>query len=92
MIYLYWLLAVPTTLLGSVAILLTLGGQRLSSATPPWLALVSAGAVLGLVGWGYKVATSGGRPGLAALWVAFSWVVFAVAMVVNGLMGQKIWG
>lgn len=91
MIYVYWLLAVPTMLLGGVVILFTLGGQRLSSATPPWLALIAAGAMLGLAGWGYKVATSGGRPGMAALWVILSWVVFAGATVVNGLMGQRIW-
>ncbi len=91
MIYLYWVLAVPTGLLASVAILLTLSGQRLSSATPDWLALVASGAVLALLGWGYKRGTSGGRPGSAALLVVFSWVLFAGAMIINGLMHQKIW-
>lgn len=91
MIYVYWLLAVPTTLLAGAVIFLTLSGQRLSSATPDWLALTAAGAVLGLVGWGYNVGTSGGRPAVATLLVVLSWVLFAGAMIVNGLMNQKIW-
>lgn len=91
MIYLYWVLAVPTGLLASIVILLTLGGQRLSAATPDWLALVAAGAVLGLLGWGYKLGKSRGRPGLALLVVVLSWVLFGGTMLVNGLMNQKVW-
>lgn len=91
MIYVYWVLAVPTGILASVVIFLTLSGQRLSSATPAWLALVASGAVLALLGWGYNLGTSGGRPFLAALLVVLSWVLFFGVMLINGLMHQKIW-
>ncbi len=91
MIYLYWVLAVPTGFLASVVILLTVSGQRLSSATPDWLAYAASGAVLAILVWGYHLATSSGRPGLAALLVVGSWVLFATAMIVNGLMHQTIW-
>ncbi len=91
MIYLYWVLAVPTGLLASVVVFLTITGQPLSSATPAWLALVAAGAVCALLGWGYNLGTSAGRPGLATLLVIFSWVLFAGTMIVNGLVHQKIW-
>ncbi len=91
MIYLYWVLSVPTGLLASAVVFLTISGQRLSSATPDWLALVASGAVFALLGWSYKLGTSGGRPGLATLLVVFSWVLFAGTMIINGLMHQKIW-
>lgn len=91
MIYLYWFLAVPTGLLAAAVIFLTLGGQALSAATPAWLALVAAGVVLGLLGWGYKLATAAGKPGRASLLVVLAWVLFAGAMLVNGLMHQTVW-
>jgi len=91
LIYVYWLLAVPTGLLASVVILLTISGQRLSSVTPDWLALAASGAVLALLSWGYNLGTSGGRPFVAALLVVLSWILFAGAMLINGLMNQKIW-
>jgi hypothetical protein len=50
LIYVYWVLAVPTGLLASVVVLLTISGQRLSSATPDWLALVASAAVFALLG------------------------------------------
>lgn len=91
MIYLYWILAIPTGLIAGLVVLLTLSGQRLSSATPDWLALLAAGVVLALLGWGHHVGTAGGRPGLAALLVVLSWVLFAGSMLINGLLHQKIW-
>lgn len=91
MIYVYWVLAVPTGLLASLVILLTLGGRQLSSATPAWLGLLAAAVVLGVLVWGYRLGTAGGKPGLATLLVVLSWVLFAGTMFVNGLMHQKIW-
>ncbi len=89
--YLYWVLAVPTGVIACLVVLLTLGGQRLSAATPAWLSLVVGTVVLGLLGWGYRLVKTGGRPGLAVLVVVLSWVVFVGSMVVNGLLHQKIW-
>lgn len=91
MIYIYWLLAIPTGLLASVVILMTLAGQRLSSATPHWLGLLAAAAVLSLVGYGYKVGVSSEKPGIAVLLVVSSWVVFASIMLINGIMRQTTW-
>lgn len=91
MIYLYWVLAIPTGLLASLVIILTINGQHLSSTTPDWLALVASSAVLALLAWGYKLGTSGCRPFLAALLVVLSWVLFGGVMLINGLMHQNIW-
>jgi hypothetical protein len=91
MIYVYWTLAVPTGLLASLVIILTLGGRPLSAATPAWLSLLVAAAVLGILVQSHGLATTGGKPGLAALLVVFSWVLFAGAMILNGLMSQKTW-
>lgn len=91
MIYLFWLLALPTGLLAALVVFLTISGQRLSSATPDWLALLAAGAVLGLLVSGYRLGTAGGRPFAAALLVVLSWLLFAGTMFVNGLMNQQLW-
>jgi hypothetical protein len=90
-IYLYWILAVPTGVLAGLVILLTLSGRSLSSSTPDWLAILTAAIVLALLGWGYNLGTSEGKPGLAALLVVVSWIVFFATMLVNGLLHQKTW-
>lgn len=89
--YLYWILAVPTGVIACLVVLLTLGGQRLSAATPAWLSLVVAAVVLVLLSWGYRLVKTGGRPGLAVLVVVLSWVVFVGSRLINGLLHQKTW-
>ena len=91
MIYVYWILAIPTGILAGIVILMTLSGRSLSSSTPDWLALLTATVVFGLLGWGYSLATSEGRAGWAALLVVLSWIVFFGTMLVNGLLHQKTW-
>ena len=91
MIYVYWTLAAPTGFIAALVITLTLSGKALSSATPDWLALLAAAAVLALLAWSYHLATSAGRTGLAILVVIVSWVVFAGTMLIYGLMHQHLW-
>ena len=90
MIYLYWILAVPTGVLASLLILLTLAGQRLTPSTPGWLSVSLASAVLGLLFWGHQMGTNG-RPLAAALLVVGSWILFFVVMVAYGLSRQQTW-
>ena len=91
MVYVYWVLAVPTGLLALLVIMLTLGGKQITPVTPDWLSLLTSAAVLGLLVWGFRWATTGARPGLAVVLVVLSWVVFLGVMLVNGLMHQKTW-
>lgn len=86
----YWLLAVPTALLACLVIFKSLGDQG-GGSPPAELAMAAAAAVLGLVGWGWRLAMTGGRPGMAVLLVVMSWVVFAGTMVGYALMTQKVW-
>lgn len=88
---LFWILAAPTGALALILLLMTLGGRRLSAATPLWLALLAAVGVLALLVWAHRVAALQQRPGWACAIVAGSWVLFAVVMTVNGLLRQTTW-
>lgn len=91
MIYLYWILAVPTGLLALLLVGLNLGGRPLSAATPIGLSLLMAVLVLAALAWGYKLGTADGRPGRSVAVVVASWFAFALTMFVNGLLHQKTW-
>ena len=91
MIYVFWLLAAPTGVLSALLILMSVAGQRLSAATPVWLALLAALGVVGLLAWAHQLATKRLRPGVACAVVVLSWVLFAVTMVANGLAHQETW-
>ena len=90
-IYLFWILAVSTGALASALILLTLAGQRLSAGTPWWLSVSTGLAVLWLINKARVLATTSGRPGVAALLVVASWILFLVVMLTNGLLRQRNW-
>ena len=90
-IYVFWTLAAPTGALSALLILMSLGGQPLSAATPVWLALLSALGVIGVLVWAHQLATKRARPGIACAMVVLSWVLFAVTMVANGLANQQTW-
>lgn len=89
--YLYWLLALPTGLLASLVILLTLSGRALSNSTPSWLSLCSASIVLGMLWWSYQLIFAKNHPFLAMLTVIGSWIVFVVILAGYGLMTTKNW-
>lgn len=91
MIYLYWVLAVPTGLLATLVIGVIVSGKALSSATPDWLGTLAAAGVLALLVWSYHLATASSRPVLAILVVVLSWLVFAGTMLTYGLMHQQLW-
>ena len=91
MIYIFWMLAAPTAALSALLIFMSLAGQRLSAATPVWLAVLAAVGVMGLLAWARQLATKRGRPGLACAIVVLSWVLFAVTMIANGLAQQETW-
>lgn len=91
MIYLYWLLAAPTGALAVAVLGLTVTGKRLSSATPDWLSLLASAAVIAMLVWSYRMATSRDRPGAAAFLVVLSWIVFAGSMISHALMTQTLW-
>lgn len=91
MIYLFWILAVPTGALASALILLTVAGQRLSASTPWWLSVSIGFAVLWLLYRAHSFASTGGRPGLAVLLVVASWLMFFVVMLTYGLLHQGTW-
>jgi len=90
-IYVFWLLAAPTGALSALLILMSVAGQRLSAATPVWLALLAALGVMALLAWAHQLATKRGRPGVACAIVMLSWVLFAVTMFANGLAHQQTW-
>ncbi|KAB2968493.1 MAG: hypothetical protein F9K18_02705 [Thermoanaerobaculia bacterium] len=90
MTYLFWFLAAPTGVLAGLVLVLNLLGRQLSAATPLWLSALVSLAVLALLGWALRLARSK-RPGLACLLVLGSWLVFALAMVANGLARQQVW-
>ena len=91
MIYVFWMLAAPTGALSVLLLLMSLGGQRLSAATPVWLALLAAIGVIGLLAWARQLATKRRRPVAACAIVVLSWVLFAVTMIANGLSQQQTW-
>ena len=91
MIYVFWMLAAPSGALSALLILMSVAGQRLSAATPVWLALLAALGVMGLLAWAYQLATKRGRPRVACAIVVLSWVLFAVTMLANGLAHQQTW-
>ena len=91
MIYLFWILAVSTGALARALILLTLAGQRLSAGTPWWLSVSTGLAVLWLINKARVLATTSGRPGVAALLVVASWILVLVVMLTNGLLRQRNW-
>ena len=91
MIYVFWLLAAPTGVLSALLILMSVAGQRLSAATPVWLALLAALGVIGVLAWAHQLATKRLRPSVACAVVVLSWVLFAVTMVANGLAHQQTW-
>jgi small neutral amino acid transporter SnatA (MarC family) len=90
-IYIFWMLAAPTGALSALLILMSVSGQRLSAATPVWLALLAAVGVIGVLAWAHQLATKRGRPGVACAMVVLSWVLFAASMVANGLAHQQTW-
>ena len=90
MVYIFWILAAPTGALSALLILMSLTGQRLSAATPVWLAVLAALGVMGLLGWAHQLAKRG-RAGVACAIVVLSWVIFAVTMIANGLAHQDTW-
>jgi len=90
-IYVFWMLAAPTGALSALLILMSVAGQRLSAATPVWLALLAALGVMGLLAWAHQLATKRGRPPVACAIVVLSWVSFAVTMLANGLAHQQTW-
>ena len=87
---LFWLLAVPTTALGVVVLLLTLSGTPLSAATPLWLSALAAAGVLALVLLAWRTQQHG-RALLACGLIVISWVAFAGAMLVNGIVRTANW-
>lgn len=87
----YWILAVPTAVLATLIIGLTLAGRPLSQATPLWLSFAGGVMVLGCVGWGYHTGVTGQRPGMAVLLVVGSWLAFFAILLTNGLLRQKTW-
>jgi hypothetical protein len=91
MIYLFWILAAPTAAFASLLFLMSLAGKHLSQATPLWLSLLASGGILALLFFAYRLAMNGGRPGAAIGLVLLAWLLFAVAMVVNGLARQSGW-
>lgn len=91
MIYLFWTLAAPTGALAAILLLMTVAGKPLSAATPAWLSLLGSVGVFALLAWAWRVATAGQRPGVACGIVVLSWVLFALAMFVNGIARQKLW-
>lgn len=91
MTYLFWILTVPTGALALLLLLMTIAGKPLSAATPAWLALLASAGVFALLVWAWRVATTGGRPGVACWIVVLSWVIFALTMFVNGIARQKLW-
>ena len=91
MIYVFWILAAPTGALSALLLLMSLAGQKLSAATPIWLAVLAALGVMGLLAWAHQLATKRGRPGVACAFVVLSWVLFAVTMIANGLAHQDTW-
>jgi hypothetical protein len=91
LIYVSWTLAAPTGALAALLLLMTVAGKPLSAATPAWRALLAAIGVFALPAWAWRVATAGERPGMACGIVVLSWVLFALAMFVNGIARQKLW-
>lgn len=87
----FWVLALPTALVVSGVLLMTLAGGKLSAATPAWLAVATSLAVLALLVWAFRLATMQGRPGLATLITIGSWLTFGATMLINGLAHQKTW-
>lgn len=88
---LFWILAVPTGAFALLVALMTLAGKKLSAATPLWLSLVAAVAVLALLAWAYRVSAVQQRPGWACVITVASWIVFAVTMTVNGILRTTNW-
>lgn len=89
--YFYWLFALPTGMLASLVIIMTLSGKALSNSTPNWLSLSASAIVLGLLWWSYQLIFVKNHPILAILVVIASWIIFAAIMVGYGLMTTKIW-
>ena len=90
-IYVFWILALPTGALSVLLILMSIAGQPLSAATPIWLTLLAAFGVIGLLVWAQQLATKRGRRGVACAIVVVSWVLFAFTMLANGLAHQQTW-
>jgi hypothetical protein len=90
LIYLFWILAAPTGALASILILMSLSGNRLSSATPIWLSLIVSAGLFAVLLWAYRIA-SNGRPALACGVVLLSWLAFILIMFANGIAHQKTW-
>ncbi len=88
---LFWILAVPTGGIALLVMLMTMAGKKLSSATPLWLSMVAALAVLALLAWAWRLSGVHHQPGWACVITVASWLVFAVTMIVNGLLRQTSW-
>lgn len=91
MIYLFWVLAAPTSVLASILLFMSLAGRRLSAATPIWLSLLAAAGVMAMLVWAFRIASSDGRPLLACGVVLLSWFAFMLVMFANGISQQKTW-
>lgn len=89
--YFYWLFALPTGMLASLVIIMTLSGKALSNSTPNWLSLSASAIVFGLLWWSYQLIFVKNHPILAILVVIASWIIFAAIMIGYGLMTTKIW-
>lgn len=86
MSHLSWPLAVPTGLPALLTVGFNLFDRPLSAATPIGLSPRMAVLMLAAPGWGFKLGTAEGRPGLAV--APASWFVFAITLSVNGLLHQ----
>jgi hypothetical protein len=91
MIYLFWILAVPTAAFASLMFLMSVAGRQLSQATPIWISLLASFSILVVLVFAYRLAANDGRPGAASGVVALSWLLFAIIMLVNGLVRPTGW-